>query len=127
MFILQHIRQSVDNVGEHHTIDECDEKNTDSPSEEGLPQMDQMEYRRMVVEVQIMVDAIKNKHKSKSVETEGQSEDDQSRQIDIWEDSMSIALLIGEHLEVELDDIANIKRAMKWMMRYHWSKDTLFF
>jgi hypothetical protein len=127
LFILQHIRQSVDNVGEHHTIDECDEKNTDSPSEEGLPQMDQMEYRRMVVEVQIMVDAIKNKHKSKSVETEGQSEDDQSRQIDIWEDSMSIALLIGEHLEVELDDIANIKRAMKWMMRYHWSKDTLFF
>jgi len=61
------------------------------------------------------------------VETEGQSEDDQSRQMDIWEDSMSIALLTGGHLKDELDNTANIKRAKKWMMRYHWLEDTLFF
>ncbi len=40
---------------------------------------------------------------------------------------MSIALLIGGHLEAELDNNANIERAKKRMMRYHWSKDTLFF
>jgi hypothetical protein len=42
------------------------------------------------------------------VETEGQNEDDQSRQMDIWENNVSIALLIGGHLEAELDNIANI-------------------
>jgi hypothetical protein len=73
------------------------------------------------------VDATKNKQKGKSVETEGQSEDDQARQTDIWEDSVSITLLTGGHLEVELDNIANIDRAKKQMMKYHWSKDTLFF
>ncbi len=61
------------------------------------------------------------------MEIEGQSEVDQSKQMDIWEDSMSIALLTGGHLEVELDDIANMERAKKQMTRYHWSKDTLFF
>ncbi len=40
---------------------------------------------------------------------------------------MSIALLTGEHLEVELDDTANIERAKKQMMKYHWLEDTLFF
>jgi hypothetical protein len=37
--------------------------------------MDEMDYRSMVVEAQIVVDATKNKQKGKSVETEGQSED----------------------------------------------------
>jgi hypothetical protein len=60
LFILQHIGQLVDDAGEHHTIDECDGQNTYSPSEEGLPQMDQMEYRRMVVEAQIVVDVAKD-------------------------------------------------------------------
>jgi hypothetical protein len=35
-----------------------------------------MDYKRMVVEGQIMVDATKNKQKGKSMEIEGQSEDD---------------------------------------------------
>jgi hypothetical protein len=73
----------------------------------------------MVVEVQIMVDEAINRQKGKSVETKGQNEDDQSMQMDIWEDSMSITLLIDGHLEIELDNIANIKRAKKRMMRYH--------
>jgi hypothetical protein len=47
--------------------------------------------------------------------------------MDIWEDSMSIALFISGHLEVKLDDTANMERAKKRMMRYHWSEDTLFF
>ncbi len=38
--------------------------------------MDQMEYKKMVVEAQIMVDEARNKQKGKSVETKGQSEDD---------------------------------------------------
>jgi len=71
---------------------ECGGQSTYSPSKEGLLQMDQMEYKRIVVEVQTMVDEAKNRQKGKSVETEGQSEDDQSRQMDIWEDNMSIAL-----------------------------------
>ncbi len=54
--------------------------------------MDQMEYIRMVVEVQTMVDETKNRQKGKSVEIEGQGEDYQSRQMDIWEDNMSIAI-----------------------------------
>jgi len=43
------------------------------------------------------------------VEIEGQIEDDQSRQLDIWEDSMSIALLTSGHLEVKLDDTTNME------------------
>jgi hypothetical protein len=61
------------------------------------------------------------------VEIEGQSEDDQSKQMDVWEDSVLMALLTGGHLEAELDNISNIKKAKKQMMKYHWSKDTLFF
>jgi len=38
--------------------------------------MNQMEYRRMVVEAQTMVDETRNKQKGKNVEIEGQSEDD---------------------------------------------------
>jgi hypothetical protein len=71
---------------------ECGGQSTDSPSKEGLLQMDQMEYIRMVVEVQTMVDETKNRQKGKSVEIEGQGEDYQSRQMDIWEDNMSIAI-----------------------------------
>ncbi len=81
----------------------------------------------MVVEAQTMVDEARNKLKGKSVEIMGQSEDDQSMQMDIWEDNVSMVLLTGGHLEVELYDIANIERVKKWMMKYHWSEDTLFF
>jgi hypothetical protein len=57
----------------------------------------------------------------------GQIEDDQSKQMDIWEDNVSMVLLIGGHLEAELYDIANVERAKKRVMKYHWLEDTLFF
>jgi len=85
-----------------------------------------MEYKKMVVEAQTMVDEAKNRQKGKSVETKGQSENDQSRQMDIWEDSVSMVLLTCGHLEVQLDNTANIERAKKQMMRYHWLEDTFF-
>jgi hypothetical protein len=47
--------------------------------------------------------------------------------MDIWEDNVSMVLLIGGHLEAELDNTTNIERAKKQMMKYHWSEDTLFF
>ncbi|CAM6050880.1 unnamed protein product [Sphagnum compactum] len=79
-----------------------------------------MDCRRMVVEAQIMVDAAKSKQKGKSVEIEGRSEDDQTKQMDIWEDSVSIALFTSGHLEVKLDNTANMARAKKRIMKYHW-------
>jgi len=57
----------------------------------------------------------------------GQSEDDQSRQMDIWEDNVSMVLFTGGHLEAELYDTTNIERVKKQVMKYHWSEDTLFF
>jgi hypothetical protein len=47
--------------------------------------------------------------------------------MDIWEDSVSITLLTRGHLEAEIDNTTNIDRVKKWMMRYHWSENTLFF
>jgi hypothetical protein len=86
-----------------------------------------MDCRKMVVEAQIMVDVAKSKHKGKSVEIEGQSEDDQAKQMDIREDSVSIALLTDGHMEVELRNTTNIDRAKNRIMKYHWSEDTMFF
>jgi hypothetical protein len=92
LFTLQPIEQAENDVEEHHLVDDYGGLNTDSPSEEGLPYVDQMDCKRMVVEAQNMVDAAKSKQKGKSVEIEGQSEDDQAKQLDIWEDSVLIAL-----------------------------------
>ncbi len=47
LFTLQLTRQAEDDAEEHHFISG---PSTYSPSEEGLPQMDQMEYKKMVVE-----------------------------------------------------------------------------
>jgi hypothetical protein len=126
LLTLQHIGQVEDHAEEHHARSECGGQNTYSLSE-GLPQMNHMEYKRMVVEVQTMVDEARNREKGKSAETVGQSADDQSRQMDIWEDNVSMILLTGGHLEIELYDTANIKRVKKRVMKYHWSEDTLFF
>jgi hypothetical protein len=60
------------------------------------------------------------------VETMGQSEDDQLRQMGIWEYNVSMVLLIGGHLKTKLYDTANIERAKKWVMKYHWSENTFF-
>jgi hypothetical protein len=38
-----------------------------------------------------------------------------------------MVLLTSGHLQIELYDTANIERAKKWAMKYHWSEDTLFF
>ncbi len=40
---------------------------------------------------------------------------------------MLMVLLTSGHLQIELYDTANIERAKKWAMKYHWSEDTLFF
>ncbi len=120
LFTLQPAGQVEDDVKEHHLVGDYGGPNTYSPSKEGLPYVDQMDCRRMVVEAQIMVDATKSKQKGKSVEIEGQSEDDQAKQMDIWEDSVSIALLTSGHVEVELDNSGNMDRAKKRIMKYHW-------
>jgi hypothetical protein len=113
LFTLQHTKQEINDAKEHHARSECGGQNTNSLSKEGLPPMNHMEYKRMVVEAQTIVDEIRNKQKGKSVETMGQGEDHQSRQMDIWEDNVSMVLLDGGHLETELYDTANIKRAKK--------------
>jgi len=81
----------------------------------------------MVVEAQTMVNEAKNRQRGKNVEIMGQGEDDQSRQMDIWEDNVSMELLIGGHLDTELYDTTNMERGKKRVMKYHRSKDTLFF
>ncbi len=86
LFTLQLVEQVEDNVEEHHLVGDCGGRTTNSPSEERLPYVNQMDCRRMVVEAQIMADAAKIKQKGKSVEIEGQNEDDQAKQMDIWED-----------------------------------------
>ncbi len=53
------------------------------------------------------------------MEIKGQSENDQSRQMDIWEDNVSMALFTHGYLEVGPDNITNIERAKKQMMKYH--------
>ncbi len=58
---------------------------------------------------------------------ERQNEHDRIKQMDIWEDNVSIALCTRGHLEAELDKNANMDRAKKRIMRYHWLENTLFF
>ncbi len=85
MFTLQHTKQEVNDVEEHHVGSECGGQSTYSLSEEGLLPMNHIEYRKMVLEAQTMVDEARNKHKGKSVETMGQSEDDRSCKWIYWE------------------------------------------
>ncbi len=94
MFTLQHTKQEVNDAEEHHVGSEGGGQSTNSLSKEGLPLMNHMEYKKMVIEVQTMVDEAKNKQKGKSVEILGQNEDDQSRQMGIWEDNVSMVLLV---------------------------------
>jgi hypothetical protein len=48
LLTLQHIGQAKDDVEDHHARSECGGQSTGSLSE-GLPQMNHMEYKRMVV------------------------------------------------------------------------------
>jgi len=47
--------------------------------------------------------------------------------MDIWEDGLSMVLLINGHLEINAYDVSKIDRAKKWVMKYHWFECTLFF
>jgi hypothetical protein len=127
LFTLQHIDQEINDVEVHHAESECGGQSTNSFSKENLPPMNHIEYTRMVVEAQTMVDEAKDKQKDKSVETMGQYEDDQSRQMEIWEDNVSMVLLTSGHLETGFYDTTNIERVKKRVMKYHWFEDTLFF
>jgi hypothetical protein len=40
LFTLQHTGQAVDDAEKHHIVGECGGQSTNSPLEEGLPQMD---------------------------------------------------------------------------------------
>jgi hypothetical protein len=119
LFILQHTDQEINDAEVHHAESECGGQGTNSFSKEELPPMNHMEYKRMVVETQTMVDEARDKQKDKSVEIMGQCEDDQSRQMEIWEDNVSMVLFTDGHLEIGLYDIANIERAKKRVMKYH--------
>jgi hypothetical protein len=59
------------------------------------------------------LESVFDKQKDKNVEIEGQNEDDQAKQMDIWEDSVSIALRTSGHLKANLDNIANMDTAKK--------------
>ncbi len=61
MFTLQHTKQEINDVEEHHVGSECGRQSTYSLLEEGLPPMNHMEYRKMVVEAQTMGDEARNK------------------------------------------------------------------
>jgi hypothetical protein len=61
MFTLQHTKQEVNDAEEHNVGSECGGQNTNSLSKEGLPLMNHMEYKKMVIEVQTMVDEARNK------------------------------------------------------------------
>jgi hypothetical protein len=58
---LQHIRQEVNDAEEHHAGNECGGQSIDSLSKEGLLPMNHMEYKKMVVEAQTMVDEAINR------------------------------------------------------------------
>jgi hypothetical protein len=45
--------------------------------------------------------------------------DEQNYYIDIWEDHLSMKLLIGGSLDINAYTIVDIERAKKTMMRYH--------
>jgi hypothetical protein len=61
LFTLQPVGQTKDDVEEHHLVGDYGGPSIDSPSEERLPYVDQMDYKSMVVEAQLMVNAAKNK------------------------------------------------------------------
>ncbi len=60
------------------------------------------------------------------METKGYNEDDLSRQMDMWEDNVSMALFTGGHMEAKLDNTTNIERVKKRMMRYPCLEDPCF-
>jgi hypothetical protein len=122
LFILQHIDQETNDAKAHLVGSECDGQSVDSFSEEKLSPINHVKYRRTVVEIQNMEDEAKDRHKCKSVEIVIQCEDDQLRQMDIWENKVLIVFLTSGNLEAKIYDSTNIKKAKKQVIKYHWSK-----
>jgi hypothetical protein len=61
LFTLQHTEQEVNDAEVHHVGSECGGQSTNSFSKEKLPPINHMDYRKMVIEVQTMVDETRNK------------------------------------------------------------------
>jgi hypothetical protein len=61
LFTLQHIEQEVNDAKVHHVGSECGGQSVDSFSEEKLLPMNHMEYKKMVVEAQTMVNEARNR------------------------------------------------------------------
>jgi hypothetical protein len=89
--------------------------------------MNHMEYKRMVVKVQTMVDEAKDKQKGKSVETMGGYEDDQSKANGYMGRQRVNGIGHWWNLKIGLYDITNIENVKKPVMKYHWLEDTMFF
>ncbi len=85
-----------------------------------------VDYWRLVCEVQEMVDA-----KMNSIDVNNSEEDngveETKKQMDIWKDETCIVLLFGGTLDQVLDDVVEIDQAKKRLLNYHWREDTLFF
>jgi hypothetical protein len=60
-----------------------------------------------------------DKAKTKLVIKPKMDGDEQSHCLDIWEDPLSIKLLIGGSLDGNIGAIANIEKVKRRVMRYH--------
>lgn len=69
------------------------------------------DYQRMFIKGQTMVD------NAKYVGIIGLCEEEQLKQMDIWEDKVAMVLLIGGHLEIGTHETSNIERAKKRVMK----------
>jgi hypothetical protein len=52
-------------------------------------------------------------YKKKGIKKVGLCENDELKQMDIWENKVSLVLLISGRLEVGIYDVVNIKKAKK--------------
>ncbi len=127
LFILQFMDQEIVEYEEHQIEVQTKEQNMDFMLEEETHQMTPRDHQRMVIKGQTMVDNAKDKQKNKYVGTIGLCEEEQLKQMDIWEDKVAMVLLINGHLEVDIHEVSSIKRAKKKVMKYHWAEDILFF
>ncbi len=55
------------------------------------------------------------------------NEDVQNHHFDIWENVLSMKLLIGGVLVHDEHEVVDIERTKKRVMRYYWQENTLYF
>ncbi len=77
----------------------------------------------MAYEAQVFIDKAKNK----IIIEQGIDEDVQNNHLDIWEDELSMKLLVGGLLGQNGHDVVDIERAKRRVMCYHWQEYTLYF